>query len=143
MQKNEKKIRKFKFLQKILAKFLRRRRIFCAYLLYYIYDIYTTWTTTFPSSRGTPSLGRGSKPRLWARFETRKRHNNTLFRARSLLYRRQILQVNMRWKALAEIYTMDSFAPFPPVKYLAKIRSTFRNFLPKNARKFDENFLKY
>ena len=35
-----------------------------------------------------------------------------LFRARSLLYRSQILQVNTRWKALAEIYTMHSFAPF-------------------------------
>ena len=31
-----------------------------------------------------------------------------LYRARSLLYRRQILQVNIRWKALAEIYTMHS-----------------------------------
>ena len=28
------------------------------------------------------------------------------------LYRSQILQENMRWKALAEIYTMHSFAPF-------------------------------
>ena len=36
----------------------------------------------------------------------------------------QILQVNTRWKALAEIYTMDSFAPFPPVKYLSKIVSS-------------------
>ena len=27
-----------------------------------------------------------------------------LYRARSLLYRRQILQVNIRWKALDEIY---------------------------------------
>ena len=27
-----------------------------------------------------------------------------LYRARSLLYRRQILQVNIRWKALEEIY---------------------------------------
>ena len=27
-----------------------------------------------------------------------------LYRARSLLYRRQILQVNTRWKALDEIY---------------------------------------
>ena len=35
-----------------------------------------------------------------------------LYRARSLLYRRQILQEKMRWKALAEIYTMASFAPF-------------------------------
>ena len=31
--------------------------------------------------------------------------------ARSRLYRSQILQVNTRWKALAEIYTMHSFAP--------------------------------
>ena len=29
-----------------------------------------------------------------------------LIRARSRLYRSQILQVNARWKALAEIYTM-------------------------------------
>ena len=35
-----------------------------------------------------------------------------LDRARSRLYRGQILQQNMRWKALAEIYTMHSFAPF-------------------------------
>ena len=27
-----------------------------------------------------------------------------LYRARSLLYRRQIVQVNIRWKALDEIY---------------------------------------
>ena len=33
-------------------------------------------------------------------------------RARSRLYRSQILQVNTRWKALAEIYTMRAFAPF-------------------------------
>ena len=31
--------------------------------------------------------------------------------ARYRLYRSQILQQNMRWKALAEIYTMHSFAP--------------------------------
>ena len=31
-------------------------------------------------------------------------------RARSRLYRNELLQVNMRWKALAEIYTMHSFA---------------------------------
>ena len=30
----------------------------------------------------------------------------------SRLYRRRFLQVNTRWKALAEIYTMRSFAPF-------------------------------
>ena len=32
--------------------------------------------------------------------------------ARSRLYRRRFLQVNTRWKALAETYTMHSFAPF-------------------------------
>ena len=34
-----------------------------------------------------------------------------LYRARSRLYRSHILEVNTRWKALAEIYTMHSFAP--------------------------------
>ena len=43
--------------------------------------------------------------------------------ARSRLYRSQILQINTRWKALAEIYTMHSFAPsFAP----------FWNRIPKN-----------
>ena len=40
------------------------------------------------------------------------------------LYRSQILQVNTRWKALAEIYIMHSFAPFSnlsPVKRLGII----------------------
>ena len=41
---------------------------------------------------------------------------SNFFRARSPLYRSHILQVNTRWntrwKALAEIYTMHSFAPF-------------------------------
>ena len=35
-----------------------------------------------------------------------------LQRARSRLYRNEILQVNMRLKALAEVYTVHSFAPF-------------------------------
>ena len=32
--------------------------------------------------------------------------------ARSRLYRNEILQVNMRWTALAQIYKMHSFEPF-------------------------------
>ena len=40
------------------------------------------------------------------------RRAGKLKRARSQLYRSQILQENMRWKALAEIYTTHSFAPF-------------------------------
>ena len=46
-------------------------------------------------------------------------------RARSRLYRSQILQVNTRWKALAEIYTMQSFAPF-------RIRSLISIFFVKH-----------
>ena len=45
--------------------------------------------------------------------------------ARSRLYRSQILQVNTRWKALAEIYTMHSFAPFFNLKISAKNRQHF------------------
>ena len=38
----------------------------------------------------------------------------------SRLYRSQILQVNTRWKALVEIYTMHSFAPFSILKMFVK-----------------------
>merc|ERR1711904_336910 len=47
------------------------------------------------------------------------------FTARSRLYRSQILQVNTRWKALAEIYTIHSFAPFPNLNFFVKNRQTF------------------
>ena len=45
--------------------------------------------------------------------------------ARSRLYRRRFLQVNTRWKALAEIYTMHSFAPFSNLKIFVKNRQNF------------------
>ena len=45
--------------------------------------------------------------------------------ARSRLYRRRFLQLNTRWKALAEIYTMHSFAPFFNLKMSAKNRQHF------------------
>ena len=45
--------------------------------------------------------------------------------ARSRLYRRRFLQVNTRWKALAEIYTMHSFAPFFNLEISAKNRQHF------------------
>ena len=48
--------------------------------------------------------------------------------ARSRLYRRRFFQVNTRWKALAEIYTMHSFAPFAPFSNL--------NFFVKNRQNF-------
>ena len=40
------------------------------------------------------------------------RRAGKLYKPRSPLYRSQNLQKHMRWKALAEIYTMHSFAPF-------------------------------
>ena len=50
--------------------------------------------------------------------------------ARYRLYRSQILQENMRWKALAEIYMMHSFAPVSNLKIFVKIC----NLLAKFAR---------
>ena len=47
------------------------------------------------------------------------------WRARSRLYRSHILHVNTRWKALAEIYTMHSFAPFSNLKISAKNHQHF------------------
>ena len=52
-----------------------------------------------------------------------------LYRARSLLYRRQILQVNIRWKALDEIYKI----------YMLLHRSD-RN-ISENFRQFFSHFL--
>ena len=48
--------------------------------------------------------------------------------ARYRLYRSQILQQNMRWKALAEIYTMHSFAPVSNLKIFVKIYNVSENF---------------
>ena len=45
--------------------------------------------------------------------------------ARSRLYRRRFLQVTTRWKALAEIYTMHSFAPFSNLNFFVKNRQKF------------------
>ena len=45
----------------------------------------------------------------WRR-RTSSARSGKLYRARSRLYRGQILQQNMRLKALVEIYTMHSFA---------------------------------
>ena len=76
-------------------------------------------------SDDAPSLSASSAILCWAankrfgvskfKFKLPRARNYELFRARSRLYRSQILQVklvNTRWKALVEIYTMHSFAPF-------------------------------
>ena len=45
-----------------------------------------------------------------------------LYRARSLLYRRQILQENIRWKALDEIYKIYMFLHRSNLKRVAHFR---------------------
>ena len=65
----------------------------------------------------------------------RVRGSGKLYKARSRLYRSQILQVNTRWKALAEIYTMHSFAPLWNrsliSKFSLKITELFAVFFSK------------
>ena len=60
-------------------------------------------------ARGDPRPVRGPRLRALAK----------LWRARSRLYRSQLLQVNMRLKALAEIYTMHSFAQLCNLNFLS------------------------
>ena len=54
--------------------------------------------------------------------------------ARSRLYRRRFLQVNTRWKALAEIYTMHTFAQFCNRIFLSKNCQNFRKILQNSAK---------
>ena len=51
-----------------------------------------------------------------------------LYKARSLLYRRQILQENIRWKALDEIYKIYMILYRSDLNILAKVRQTFSHF---------------
>ena len=65
-------------------------------------------------------------------------------RACSRLYRSQILKVNTRWKALAEIYTTYSFAPFS--WSLIWMKRSNLNFFVKSCWKccwFFANFWKF
>ena len=49
-----------------------------------------------------------------------------LYRARSLLYRRQILQENIRWKALDEIYKIYMLLHRSDLNISEKIRQKIR-----------------
>ena len=51
-----------------------------------------------------------------------------LYRARSLLYRRQILQENIRWKALDEIYKVYMLLLRSDLNISANFRQTFSHF---------------
>ena len=51
-----------------------------------------------------------------------------LYKARSLLYRRQILQENIRWKALDENYKIYTFLHRSDLNISEKIVKRFRIF---------------
>ena len=52
-----------------------------------------------------------------------------LYKARSLLYRRQILQENIRWKALDEIYKIYMLLHRSDLNISENFRQTFSHFL--------------
>ena len=54
-----------------------------------------------------------------------------LYKARSLLYRRQILQENIRWKALDEIYKIYMLSHRSDINVSEKNRQTFSHFSAK------------
>ena len=58
-----------------------------------------------------------------------------LYRARSLLYRRQILQESMRWKALDEIYKIYMLLYRSDLNILAEFRQTSSHFSAKRLKK--------
>ena len=54
-----------------------------------------------------------------------------LYKARSLLYRRQIWQENIRWKALDEIYKIYMLLHRSDLNVSEQNRQTFVNFFGK------------
>ena len=61
-----------------------------------------------------------------------------LYGARSLLYRRQILQENIRWKALDEIYKIYMFLHRSDLNSSANFRRFFGVIKIRNAKKRKE-----
>ena len=59
-----------------------------------------------------------------------------LYGARSLLYRRQILQQNIRWKALDEIYKIYMLLHRSDLNISETFRQKFSHFLVKFLQKF-------
>ena len=57
-----------------------------------------------------------------------------LWRARSLLYRRQILQQNICWKALDEIYKVYMLLHRSDLNISENFRQTFSRFLANFAK---------
>ena len=59
-----------------------------------------------------------------------------LCKARSLLYRRQILQESIRWKALDEIYKIYMLLHRSDLNISESFRQTFSHFFGKCLQKF-------
>ena len=57
-----------------------------------------------------------------------------LYRARSLLYRRQILQENIHWKALGEIYKIYVLLHRSDLNISERFRQTFSHFSANHAK---------
>ena len=95
--------------------------------------------------------GDAQSERIVAALEQRqcKAHGDSarsgkLDRARSRLYRSQILQENMRWKALAEIYKMHSFAQLCNLNFLSNLPKMLQIFwkfsqILANSSNFSKN----
>ena len=58
-----------------------------------------------------------------------------LYKARSLLHRRQILQQNMRWKALDEVYKIYMLLRRSGLNNSENVRQTFSYFLATSSAK--------
>ena len=58
-----------------------------------------------------------------------------LYKARSLLYRRQVLQENIRWKALDEIYKIYMLLHRSDLNISEFFRQIFSHFWQKFAEK--------
>ena len=56
------------------------------------------------------------------------------YKARSLLYRRQILQENIRWKALEEIYKIYTLLHRSDLNISEHFRQTFSHVLVRNCK---------
>ena len=57
-----------------------------------------------------------------------------LYRARSLVYRRQILQQNIRWKALDEIFNIFMLLDRADLNISVKFRQIYSHFSAKNCK---------
>ena len=80
---------------------------------------------------GRSSLGAGRKLSGKIRYRTIRRffrQISKLYRARSLLYQRQIFQVNFRWKALDEIYKIYMLLHRSDLNISEKNRQTVPQF---------------